>query len=763
MAKHTINVSVLAETKQFRREMRNLGDLTGIKRLSSGIASMASKLKDAAKWAGVAVTAIGGLATKAASDLEQSMGTVDDIFKGYASAVHANAKAAAKDVGLSRSSYNELASILSTQLKNGGTALDQLGGKAHDLIKLGSDLSAGFGGSTADAVSAISSALKGERDPIEKYGVSLKQASIDAKAAALGFKKVGGSLSDEAQQAATLALIMDQTTDMHGKFARESDTLAHKQEVLKAQLTNLGAQIGSYLIPAISSLVGWVSDHLGPAAEKLTAWIERSAIPALKNLADRFKSDVLPYIKQFAGVVADTVLPKAQVLGQWITSTLVPGLKSAATWIKDNKDLLIILSGALVAAVAAFRAYQIAMTAVKATQAGLTIAASALSTYQTALKTAKATQTGFTAAQTALNAVIKVNPIGLIVTALAAFATGLYLAYQHNETFRNAVNAAWEGIKTAVETVVQWFSVYVMPTLSAVFTAIVAALTTLKDAFTLAWNIASTVVSTAVNIISAVLTPVIAIITGIFDTVAALVSGVWSVGWTLFSSVVSGAWAAVSGIISGVANFLSGIFSTVSALINGNWSGAWLIFTTTLSGAWSGAKRAVSDGIGRVVSLVSELPGKVVSAIGNVGSTLWNAGSEIIGGFIRGITSGFTKVKNTLAKLTSWLPDWKGPKPLDRVLLRENGRLVIEGFITGLEKQFPAVRASLASLTGALPGMIGADAGSLQIGLATGYTAPAPAPAPVINVYTLNPTAEAGRVIARALEDHYRNTGRRLA
>lgn len=54
----------------------------------------------------------------------------------------------------------------------------------------------------------------------------------------------------------------------------------------------------------------------------------------------------------------------------------------------------------------------------------------------------------FTAAQAMLNAVMAMNPIVLVVAALAALAYGLYYAYQHSETFRNAVQWVWDMMKS---------------------------------------------------------------------------------------------------------------------------------------------------------------------------------------------------------------------------------------------------------------------------------------------------------------------------
>ena len=65
-------------------------------------------------------------------------------------------------------------------------------------------------------------------------------------------------------------------------------------------------------------------------------------------------------------------------------------------------------------------------------------------------------------AQAGLNAVLSANPIGLVVSLLAALAAGLVTAYQTSETFRNAVNSALSSVKkiaqNAIGTVVDWIN-----------------------------------------------------------------------------------------------------------------------------------------------------------------------------------------------------------------------------------------------------------------------------------------------------------------
>lgn len=207
---------------------------------------------------------------KGAGDLEQSIGGVQAVFKESAAGVFAYAAQAKTALGLTANEYQELGTIIGSQLKNGGVAMDQLAPKTQELIGLGGDLSAQFGGSTKEAVEALSSAIKGERDPIERYGVSLNQAKIDAEAAALGFAKVGGSFDTQAQQAATLSLIMKQTGDAQGAAARETGSFNSRQATFNAIVKEGKAAIAGAFLPALSNMYGWLNERLPGAFARAT-------------------------------------------------------------------------------------------------------------------------------------------------------------------------------------------------------------------------------------------------------------------------------------------------------------------------------------------------------------------------------------------------------------------------------------------------------------------------------------------------------------
>lgn len=287
-----------------------------------------------------ALAALGGVAiagaflkdaVAGAGDLEQSVGAIDTVFGKSAKQMHKWSKGAAQDVGLTRNEFNELGTLIGSQLKNGGTAMDDLAPKTKNLVTMGADLSSMFGGTTKEAVEALSSALKGERDPIERYGVSLNQAKIDSEAAALGFKKVDGALTDQAKQAATLSLITKQTADAQGNFAKESDTLAGKQQRLSAQFGNFKTSIGTALLPVMTKVFGFLNDTALPAVTDLFSGLGKGS-PIIKTVGNFVKDTLLPPIQDLAGWVMDSLVPAIQDFAR----DALPGVKSALDSVKKG-------------------------------------------------------------------------------------------------------------------------------------------------------------------------------------------------------------------------------------------------------------------------------------------------------------------------------------------------------------------------------------------------------------------------------------------
>lgn len=230
---------------------------------ASRMEAVQSHLAKASAASTAAATAYGAFARQtiqSASEMEQSTGAVNSVFKDQAQLIKDLAAEASQSVGLAAAEYQNMAAVMGSQLKNLGIAQDEIVPTTEKLISLGADLSSMFGGTTSEAVSALSSLLRGERDPIERYAVSINQAAIDAHLAAQGLTELEGEAKKQAETQATLELLFNQTSDALGNFAREADTVAGAQQRAAAEWENAKAALGEQFLPIAAEAARWAAD-----------------------------------------------------------------------------------------------------------------------------------------------------------------------------------------------------------------------------------------------------------------------------------------------------------------------------------------------------------------------------------------------------------------------------------------------------------------------------------------------------------------------
>lgn len=259
-----IRIAVLADV---RNAVRGLADTrTATQKLGDGFRNLA------APAAGV-IVAVGAIAKRTidlASDSEQSLGATQTVFGKYSDSVVRRSKEAIDALGLTSNEYRELANGLGASLGNAGVSMDKLGGQTDTLITRASDMAATFGGTTKEAVEAVSSALRGESDPIERYGVSLNEAAVNAYLAKKGLDDLTGSALDQAKMQARQSILMEQTSKITGQFAREANTAAGAVERNRARSDELATTIGTKLLPiwvqlqtAFATILGFVAQNTG--------------------------------------------------------------------------------------------------------------------------------------------------------------------------------------------------------------------------------------------------------------------------------------------------------------------------------------------------------------------------------------------------------------------------------------------------------------------------------------------------------------------
>ncbi len=149
---------------------------------------------------------------------------------------------------------------------------------------------------------------------------------------------------------------------------------------------------------------------------------------------------------------------------------------------RQLKETIGVVTAVVTAAGAAFLGYKSAVTVTTIVTTAQTAATAALAAMH---KAAESGAKGLAIAQAGLNAVMKANPIGLVVSLVAALAAGLVTAYHTSDTFRTAVNSAFSSVQkiaqSAISTVVDWINELVAKIKGAA-----AALANLKNGFSAA-------------------------------------------------------------------------------------------------------------------------------------------------------------------------------------------------------------------------------------------------------------------------------------
>lgn len=605
---------------------------------------------------GIAAAAVGALgigtffksAISGAADLEQSVGAIDSVFKGSAGQMHEWAKSAATDVGLTQNEFNQLGTLIGSQLKNGGTAMDELGPKTKNLIGTGADLASMFGGTTQEAVEALSSALKGERDPIERYGVSLNQAKIDAEAAALGFTKVNGAFDQSAQQAATLSLITKQTADATGNFARESDTLAHKQQVLSAKWADGKAAIGAALLPAVTALTGALGSALGPAMAGTVTVIQEvvggfRAFGAAFTAADGdITSSGFPGFMERIGYIASQVFATLGPIFKTVGDAFAPLIPQVIQLASSFSPL-----GLIFQAIQPVLPQLAAMFASLAAQIGPVLGA-VLAQVTPLIQMMVSTLSG---------TLVQIMPT--IVSLVAMLGDGLS---QIIPVVAGVLAAILPLVATLISQLAPIFTeliTAILPPLTSIFGNIVSAIapliTTLANLLIPIIQALLPVVVTVFGVIANVITSVMQIIQGIIQVVTGIISGNWSQVWEGIQNIFGGIWNTIVALITGViqiigsviSNGLNLMFSVVSSVLGS----VGQFFADT----WNNIVNGVSSMIGQVGGFFSGLWDTITGALAGAGQWLFDAGRNIVQGLFDGIKSLAGTIGNFFLSL---LPGW---------------------------------------------------------------------------------------------------------
>jgi phage-related protein len=342
------------------------------------------------------------------------------------------------------------------------------------------------------------------------------------------------------------------------------ETLAEVFGVVAEKVTDAYNAVAEYLTPGIID----AKDAIVELAEK--------GLQKIKDLFDKINWGKVGETLGNAFVTArDAVLDFVRAIPN--------AFRTSIKWIKENRKWLAVLGGAV---------------------AGLTVGWLA---YKGALVVVNTWTKAVAAAQALWNAAMALNPIGLIVAAIAALIGGLVVAYTQFEEVRNVVDAVARFFQDNILPIFKVFWDFLIDKVSFFWDQIKEMFTLVKALFTgdfaQVWESLKTMVG---NAIGHAVDMFIGLPMKIINAILPLIGEFLSFGWDLGTSLLSGIWD----------------------WYYNDWLGFWL-----------------------------DLPGKLWNTIKGMATKIGNIGADIGGWLLDALVNALSAVGGAIAGAAGWVAD----------------------------------------------------------------------------------------------------------
>ena len=703
-------------------------------------------------------------------------------------------------------------------MKDGTYSFDDFNKAIVDLNQNGFGQYASFAQQAKDATQGIGTAIENVKNRVAKAVQKVVEAfGVENIAGAInGFSSQFGKVGDAAASMVTVAKNQFSLLWARVKDLGAIDTLKAAWDGLTSklsgtdwgnllpagvweQLRNTAASAladvmdrVSQLIDWLSSGIQWVTDFVRSFADTgvFQAWVDVFGVvlDVINSATDVFGS-VIDAIGRMTGAAGG-----AQSFGQTVGDAfktiadlikpVLQVLDDVLGWFSRNPGVIVAALGTIGTAFAGVKGYQAlnnGLQVLKGTMDTVTGAAkgvsngiqlmmdlggpvqmvkqlgSNLNIVSTAQQTWSSVTKAATAVQGAFNAVVSANPIGAIITAIAAVVAALVWFFTQTETGRKAwaaftqfltdawnkvcevgkavweglssfFSGLWEGIKAVAEPIWQGLSsfftgiwtgmkavwdvvwngikavfqvvwsviqAYVNYYVIPIFNLIKNICIVVAAVFVTIWNGIKTVFMNVWNAIVAFITPIVQTVSDAITTACTWISETWNTVWTAVSGFFQSIWNGIVAFFTPIIEGIATMISTVVAAIQATWDAVWGAISSFFQSVWNAMVAVYSPIIEGIKNTISS----VINAISNTWNSIWGG----ISSFFIGIWGG---MKNAVGNAIGWIGDKIGGIK-DTVMgalsgagswLYDTGRNLIQGLINGIGDMFGWVRDKICSL-----------------------------------------------------------------
>jgi hypothetical protein len=304
----TVAIQGLAKTQaqlgQLGKGISSVGKTAGL--AAAGFAAFAG---------GIAIGNFIGQAIEGARDLERNYAGLKAVFENLTPRMKTFSESAV-NMGLSMKDASKASVFIGSVLKQSGFSISETADLTERLVGLATDLSITYGYDVQEALMGMTALFRGEYDPIEKFGVAMKQSEINSELAARGMGNLEGAARRFAEQQIRVELLFQRSQDAQGAFARQSGTLAAEQLKLSASFDNVRDTVAKSLLPSIAGALIDLQGILDRVAPKMEAAFEKAG-PVLDRLVD----SVMPLIEDAIVILIDGFSKATEFVGELLDPT----------------------------------------------------------------------------------------------------------------------------------------------------------------------------------------------------------------------------------------------------------------------------------------------------------------------------------------------------------------------------------------------------------------------------------------------------------
>lgn len=379
-------------------------------------------------------------------------------------------------------------------------------------------------------------------------------------------------------------------------------------------------------------------------------------------------------------------------------------ISSFVEWLYSGSDSANVFKAVIIGVTGAVLAYKAAM----GVAALIMSVVNAIKAFNVVGALAKAWITAATVAQQAWNVVMSLNPIGILIAAIAALVAAFIYLWNTNEDFRNFWIGLWEGIKeaasVAIDSIIAFFTETIPNALQSVIdwiksnwqSIVLFLINPFAGLFKYFYDNSSKFrefVDNAINNIKELPTKIAQIFLSVIEKVETF-------GRNFGDKAREKAALFLKNMVNGIVTLPSNLWNIFTTVISKVVSFANDFGNKAREAATSFVNNLI-NGITALPSRVANLAGQLVSAVSSLPSKFAEIGSRIVDGLWSGIKGGWDWLKDKVSNLADSL--FQGAKDALGIhspsrKFKWIGQMIDEGLASGIDKFSYLVDGSLGDL-----------------------------------------------------------------